>query len=169
MDDDATSRRSRGRGGSRTAEPSRRISNQISRIQATYYGKGPLRAKTYIIDNLVVCVLEETFTRAEKTLIDRGDREAIQEFAGTSRTPCARRVIRVVEQVTGGVSGPSSATLTSSTTLGRDVPPAEERTSMEASRHRPGRSTDVLAHDGGPGGGHHSALLLFDHLSSPSR
>jgi hypothetical protein len=46
--------------------PHAEISNQISRIQSAYYGKGPLRAKTYIVDDLVVCVLEETFTRAER-------------------------------------------------------------------------------------------------------
>ena len=42
------------------------ISNEIVRLQAEYYGKGPTRAKTYISEDLVVVVLEESFTRAKR-------------------------------------------------------------------------------------------------------
>src|SRR5215210_2182290 len=56
------------------------ISREIVRLQADYYGKGPTRAKTYIVDDLVVVVLEESFTRAEKTLAERGERDAIQHI-----------------------------------------------------------------------------------------
>src|SRR3954465_9500327 len=54
------------------------ISREIVRLQAEYYGKGPPKARTFISDDLVVVVLEETFTRAEKTLAQRGEGEAIQ-------------------------------------------------------------------------------------------
>lgn len=77
------------------------ISNQISRIQSTYYGKGPLRAKTYIVDDLVVCVLEETFTRAERTLIDRGEQNAIQKIRRQFQKAVRDEFVGVVEQVTG--------------------------------------------------------------------
>jgi len=50
------------------------ISKEIVRLQAGYYGKGPTRAKTYIVEDLVVVVLEESFTRAEKTLAERGEK-----------------------------------------------------------------------------------------------
>ena len=50
------------------------------RLQAEYYGKGPTRAKTYIVEDLVVVVLGESFTRAEKTLAQRGEREAIEHI-----------------------------------------------------------------------------------------
>jgi uncharacterized protein YbcI len=40
---------------------------------------GPTRAKTYIVEDLVVVVLEETFTRAEKTLAARGERDGFEE------------------------------------------------------------------------------------------
>ena len=49
------------------------ISREIVRLQAEYYGKGPTKAKTYIFEDLVVVVLEESFTRAEKTLAERGE------------------------------------------------------------------------------------------------
>src|SRR5215212_3586266 len=75
------------------------ISNEIVRLQAEYYGKGPTRAKTYILEDLVVMVLEESFTRAEKTLAQRGERDAIehirrrfqQQIADESGALCSRR------------------------------------------------------------------------------
>jgi uncharacterized protein YbcI len=77
------------------------ISTEIVRLQAEYYGKGPTKAKTYIVDDLVVCVLEESFTRAEKTLVDRGEREAIQQIRRRFQQQMAEEFIGVVEQATG--------------------------------------------------------------------
>jgi uncharacterized protein YbcI len=77
------------------------ISREIVRLQAEYYGKGPTRAKTYIVDDLVVVVLEETFTRAEKTLADRGERDAIQHIRRRFQQQMADSFISIVEQATG--------------------------------------------------------------------
>src|SRR3954463_5730558 len=77
------------------------ISNEIVRLQAEYYGKGPTRAKTYIVDDLVVVVLEESFTRAEKTLADRGEREAIEHIRRRFQQQMADEFTSVVEQATG--------------------------------------------------------------------
>jgi len=77
------------------------ISNEIVRLQAEYYGKGPTRAKTYIVDDLVVVVLEESFTRAEKTLAERGEREAIEHIRRRFQQQMADEFTSVVEQATG--------------------------------------------------------------------
>ena len=77
------------------------ISREMVRLQAEYYGKGPTRAKTYIVDDLVVVVLEETFTRAEKTLAERGEREAIQHIRRRFQQQMAESFTSVVEQATG--------------------------------------------------------------------
>jgi uncharacterized protein YbcI len=77
------------------------ISNEIVRLQAEYYGKGPTRAKTYIVDDLVVVVLEESFTRAEKTLAQRGEREAIEHIRRRFQQQMADDFTSVVEQATG--------------------------------------------------------------------
>jgi uncharacterized protein YbcI len=78
-----------------------RISKEIVRLQSEYYGKGPTRAKTYIVDDLVVVVLEESFTRAEKTLVERGEREAIQQIRRRFQQQMADSFISIVEQATG--------------------------------------------------------------------
>ena len=77
------------------------ISNEIVRLQAEYYGKGPTKAKTYITEDLVVVVLEESFTRAEKTLAERGEREAIQHIRRRFQQQMAESFTSVVEQATG--------------------------------------------------------------------
>jgi uncharacterized protein YbcI len=77
------------------------ISNAIVRLQAEYYGKGPTRAKTYIVDDLVVVVLEESFTRAEKTLAERGERDAIEHIRRRFQQQMAEDFTSVVEQATG--------------------------------------------------------------------
>jgi uncharacterized protein YbcI len=77
------------------------ISNEIVRLQAEYYGKGPTRARTYIVEDLVVVVLEESFTRAEKTLADRGERDAIEHIRRRFQQQMADAFTSVVEQATG--------------------------------------------------------------------
>ena len=77
------------------------ISKEIVRLQAEYYGKGPTKAKTYIVEDLVVVVLEETFTRAEKTLAERGERDAIQHIRRRFQQQMADDFKSVVEQATG--------------------------------------------------------------------
>src|SRR5687768_6622287 len=77
------------------------ISREMVRLQAEYYGKGPTRAKTYIVDDLVVVVLEESFTRAEKTLAERGERDAIEHIRRRFQQQMADDFKSVVEQATG--------------------------------------------------------------------
>jgi uncharacterized protein YbcI len=85
----------------RLGEIRARISREIVRLQAEYYGKGPTRARAYISDDLVVVVLEETFTRAEKTLAQRGEGDAIQHIRRRFQQQMADNFISVVEQATG--------------------------------------------------------------------
>jgi uncharacterized protein YbcI len=77
------------------------ISREVVRLHAEYYGKGPTKARTYILDDLVVVVLEETFTRAEKTLAARGEGDAIQHIRRRFQQQMEDSFTSVVEQATG--------------------------------------------------------------------
>ena len=77
------------------------ISREIVSLQAEYYGKGPTRAKTYIVEDLVVVLLEESFTRAEKTLAERGEKDAIEHIRRRFQQQMADDFTSVVEQATG--------------------------------------------------------------------
>ncbi len=46
------------------------ISNAVVRIVHEYTGRGPTKARTSIRDDVVVCVLQESLLKAERSLID---------------------------------------------------------------------------------------------------
>ena len=77
------------------------ISNEIVRLHSEYYGRGPTKARVYADGDLVAVVLEETFTAAEKTLIERGESEGIQDIRRRFQRAMADQFKSVVEQVTG--------------------------------------------------------------------
>jgi uncharacterized protein YbcI len=62
-------------GGESAAAPTVEISNAISHLHKQFVGRGPTNARTTIDGNLVVCLLDGGYTRAEQTLEDnqRGD------------------------------------------------------------------------------------------------
>src|SRR5947208_4623078 len=59
------------------------ISNAIVGIHAKHYGKGPTKAKTYLIEDTVVCVMQDVFTTVEHTLIDVGKGDLVREVRTT--------------------------------------------------------------------------------------
>jgi uncharacterized protein YbcI len=79
------------------------IATGIVRLHTEYYGKGPTKAKAYVSDDMVAVVLEETFTRAERTLIDRGETGAIKEIRRRFQQTMADDFKGIVEQATGRV------------------------------------------------------------------
>jgi len=79
------------------------IAREIVRLQAEYYGKGPTKAKAYISEDLVAVVLEETFTKAERTLVSHGERDAVQQIRRRFQQHMADEFTSIVEQVTGRV------------------------------------------------------------------
>lgn len=56
------------------------ISNAVVGIFRDYLGRGPTKARTSIRDNVVLVVLEETLTKAEKVLVDQGQAEAMMQM-----------------------------------------------------------------------------------------
>jgi uncharacterized protein YbcI len=107
------------------------ISTEMTRLHREYYGRGPTKARTYIQDNLVAVVLEETFTRAERTLVDRGEIDAIQQIRRRFQQQMADEFTALVEQATGR----KVRAFLSETNLEEDVSVeifllAEERTDM---------------------------------------
>jgi uncharacterized protein YbcI len=79
-----------------------RIADQMALLQAHYYGVPPKEARAYVIPGeLVVVVLRETFTPAEKVLIGNGDAEAIQHSRRRFQQLSREDFGAVVEQATG--------------------------------------------------------------------
>ena len=58
------------------------ISNAMVGLMKDFYGKGPTKAKTFLNDNYVFCVMEGGLTRNEETLIERGHAYAADDGSG---------------------------------------------------------------------------------------
>ena len=78
------------------------ISDKLGALHGQWYGKSPSAARTYIAgDDVVVAVLEETFTAVEQALVDRGEADGIQELRRRFRRVIADEFEAIVEQATG--------------------------------------------------------------------
>lgn len=49
------------------------ISNKIVQLMREYTGRGPTRARTYLNEAVVVCIVQDTLTKGEQALVDGGE------------------------------------------------------------------------------------------------
>jgi len=56
------------------------ISNAVVGLMHDYTGRGPTRARTTIVDDLVVVVLRDALLKAEQTLVDGGQSQMVLEL-----------------------------------------------------------------------------------------
>ena len=77
------------------------ISEGMVALLKEYYGVGPTQAKTYIHDDLVVCLLRGGFTRVERTLLEGGRTAAVIEQRMAFQEVMRSRFTAVVEEATG--------------------------------------------------------------------
>jgi uncharacterized protein YbcI len=78
------------------------ITNGIVRLFSEYYGRGPTRAKSYLLDDrYVVTVLRDTMTTVEKTLAERGEKDLVRSVRLTFQEAMAASFKGVVEDVLG--------------------------------------------------------------------
>jgi uncharacterized protein YbcI len=87
------------------------LSNAIVGLYKEYYGKGPTKARSYYLDDMVVCVLRGGLTRAEQTLARSGRTQAVarqrhefqeavrDEFVGAVEGILGRRVVAFMSSV----------------------------------------------------------------------
>lgn len=77
------------------------ISQAVVRIHADAYGKGATQAKTYVWDNLVVTVLRDVLTVAERTLIDVDRADTVRDVRMTFQFGLEQTFRAAVERLTG--------------------------------------------------------------------
>lgn len=63
-----------------------RLSNEMVRAQKEFFGKGPTRAKSYILDDMLFIVMRGGMTTAEKTMLEFGIPTRSGSSASCSRT-----------------------------------------------------------------------------------
>jgi uncharacterized protein YbcI len=78
-----------------------RISNEMVRLQKEFYGRGPVKAKSYMLDDLLVTVMRGGMTTAERTMLDFGRSDAVRAFRQEWQNEMGDKLVSRVEELTG--------------------------------------------------------------------
>jgi uncharacterized protein YbcI len=77
------------------------ISTGLVQLHSRYYGKGPTKAKTHMVDDTVVCILRGGFTTVERTLLDTGEVESVYQMRRSFQQAMEEDFRRIAEEATG--------------------------------------------------------------------
>ncbi|MEA2383659.1 MAG: hypothetical protein QOH72_3630 [Solirubrobacteraceae bacterium] len=77
------------------------IARTIVRYHAEQLGRGPTKAQAFHRDNLIVIVLEDTMTRAERTLVASGGTDAVLHTRRAFQDSLAPYLRSAIERLTG--------------------------------------------------------------------
>ena len=87
--------------GSTGGETLAQISTGLVQLHSRFYGKGPTKAKTHIVNDTVISILRGGFTTVERTLIDQGDVDAVYAMRRSFQMAMEQQFTTVVEEATG--------------------------------------------------------------------
>jgi uncharacterized protein YbcI len=77
------------------------ISREMVSLMKEYLGRGPTRARTYVRDNLVVCVMQDTMTKAERSLVAGSNQHQVREIRRLFQDSLRDDAIAIVERIMG--------------------------------------------------------------------
>src|SRR5688572_3192474 len=77
------------------------ISNAMVGLKKEFYGKGPTKAKTFLNDNYVFCVMEGGLTRNEETLIGRGHEDLVRSYRLRFQEAMEDPTVEAIQRITG--------------------------------------------------------------------
>jgi uncharacterized protein YbcI len=90
-----------GSGSEATVSRPLEISNSVSRLHKEFIGRGPTNSRTTIDGNLVVCLLEGGYTRAEQTLSANDKADLVTAGRMGLQDAMRQAMIAAVEQTMG--------------------------------------------------------------------
>jgi uncharacterized protein YbcI len=78
------------------------ISTRIVAILRENYGRGPMKAKTYVVDDIIVVVMRGSgFTPLEQTIMDSGEPDRVVDMRHDFQRIMTRRFTGTIEELTG--------------------------------------------------------------------
>jgi uncharacterized protein YbcI len=75
------------------------VTNAVVGLHRSHYGKGPTRSKSYLIDDVLICVMRDVFTTVERTLVEAGEPDKVRETRLAFQDAMRDRFTEAVEQV----------------------------------------------------------------------
>ena len=77
------------------------ISNRIVAILREHYGRGPMKAKTYALDDIIVVVMRGSgFTPLEQTIMDSGNPDRVVDMRHEFQHMVTGRFTETIERLT---------------------------------------------------------------------
>jgi uncharacterized protein YbcI len=77
------------------------VANELVRLKAQYYGKGPTEAKAYLNDDILVVVLKGGLTTVERTLLEAGDDDLVRRVRLRFQEVMEQNFVDAVQRLTG--------------------------------------------------------------------
>src|SRR2546423_2561279 len=78
------------------------ISTSIVGILREHYGRGPMKAKTYVLDDIIVVVMRGSgFTPLEQTIMNSGQPDRVIAMREDFQRVMAQRYRQTIEELTG--------------------------------------------------------------------
>jgi uncharacterized protein YbcI len=78
------------------------ISTRIVGILREHYGRGPMKAKTYVLDDIIVVVMRGSgFTPLEQTIMDSGEPDRVIAMREDFQRVMASRYKETIKELTG--------------------------------------------------------------------
>jgi uncharacterized protein YbcI len=77
------------------------ITRGLVHLHREYYGKGPTKAKTYAVNDTILCMLHGGFTTVEQTLMADGKWREVEDTRRSFQRTMRKRFIAVVEAALG--------------------------------------------------------------------
>jgi uncharacterized protein YbcI len=78
-----------------------RISTEVVRTLKESFGKGPVKAKSYLLDDFLLVVMRGGVTVAEETMLERGHGDLVRQFRQTYQNEMGDVLVSKVETLTG--------------------------------------------------------------------
>ena len=82
-------------------ELSAALSNAIVALMAEYTGRGATQSRTFVNENLITCVMHDSLTKGERSLVTDGREDAVLEMRRTYQATMRPELIAIVERLTG--------------------------------------------------------------------
>jgi uncharacterized protein YbcI len=77
------------------------LSNAMVGLKKQYYGKGPSRARSYLMDEYVFVAMEGGLTRNEETLLAAGKSDLVRNYRLAFQETVTQTTVTAVEELTG--------------------------------------------------------------------
>jgi uncharacterized protein YbcI len=77
------------------------VTNAVVQLHSSHYGKGPTRSKSYLLDDVLICVMSDVLTTVERTLVDAGEHGKVRETRLAFQEAMRDRFTEAIEEIVG--------------------------------------------------------------------